>query len=68
MLLFLAVLLYLSGTEESEDGGHLDEMPTIEIHLDLCLPAIGEQFDPGHKTAVIRGEEQDHFRNLVRIA
>ena len=36
--------------------------------LDLCLTAIDEQFDPGNKTAVIRGEEHDGFSDFVRIA
>src|SRR5258708_27347450 len=36
--------------------------------LDLCLTAIDEQFDPGNKTAVIRGEEHHRFGDFVRIA
>src|SRR6266568_3437434 len=35
-------------------------------HLHLCQTPIDEQFDPGNKTAVIRGEEQHRFGNFIR--
>ncbi|MFY9798196.1 MAG: hypothetical protein WAK17_06605 [Candidatus Nitrosopolaris sp.] len=40
--------------------------PTLVVPSDLCLAPVDEQFNPCDKTAVIRGEEQDGFRDFVR--
>ncbi len=48
--------------------GTMEHIFQDQDHLDLCLTAIDEQFDPGNKTAVIRGEEHHRFGDVVRIA
>jgi hypothetical protein len=37
-------------------------------HSDLRSPPIDGQFDPSDETAVIRGKEENGFRNFARIA